>query len=623
MWTLSYDTESRAIDLWGMKNVRRSLRNLAPDILSFDIIGNIDDELTFSVDSFVRLYKDGVQWFVGRVVKADRSVQTNSESVHYTVLGPWHELEAVTYQTIWQIYSGPVYSTHIFLGINTTGQLITTAESITKILTDSLTQIGFAAYSVGSILPGPTAYLPVMEEKDISPAEAFRKIARWHPDAVGWFDYSQAVPVFHFRQRADLAVVNLTLGDNIKAIDLKARTDLVVSAVAMVYEARVSTTVEGRTIERLNVTREVAPVGATGLERKALVLTVDLLGPRTTVVRGEIFSKAIAYNDIEWWKARFPALNDSRIDGLTMIKVERPNADTPTTFDDMLPYELLNGQVADWMTAPGGEPALHSEGQEELVATFSYTMYDDSSYPGYGKIKQVTDCKVTHKFTSTNLPSGLYQDVSVDDLGDPIPLGLAQNLYNSLSVVQYDGQITLHETEVMGTVGVGKAINIAGGRQEWEAFKAMVQTVDEDIDRGVTNITVGPPNHLSPETLIALMKMNRRVIRVNPTTHYTQTATNDGVELGKGTANATGLQDREIASFFAVKDALRRIALDASNPNNYLAQLLMESGGNKVDVRLSECLGKELRIREVEVCKNGVTWYMLGLFSEPYQQKLT
>jgi len=115
-------------------------------------------------------------------------------------------------------------------------------------------------------------------------------------------------------------------------------------------------------------------------------------------------------------------------------------------------------------------------------------------------------------------------------------VGLAQYLYDQVKDVQWSGVLTLVEEEVSGLVGIGQAVNVIGGRPEWAAMRAMVQSVTEEIETGTTRIELGPPEHLGIQDLVELLKVGRRRSRwTNPAVMAGEDL--DEIALGKATAN--------------------------------------------------------------------------------------
>src|SRR5262249_41429440 len=75
---------------------------------------------------------------------------------------------------------------------------------------------------------------------------------------------------------------------------------------------------------------------------------------------------------------------------------------------------------------------------------------------------------------------------------------------------QYDGELTLQEPEVSGSLSVGNLFNLTGGNlSEWATMKGMVQSITEDIDAGTTLVEFGPPKHLGAGELVDLLRVNR------------------------------------------------------------------------------------------------------------------
>ena len=90
-----------------------------------------------------------------------------------------------------------------------------------------------------------------------------------------------------------------------------------------------------------------------------------------------------------------------------------------------------------------------------------------------------------------------------------MPEGLAQALFDAVSILQYDGVIELTEQECSGLAAPGLLLNLTGGRTEWAAMAAQIQRVEETIDLGRTKITVGPAKHLGHAELTTWLRANR------------------------------------------------------------------------------------------------------------------
>jgi hypothetical protein len=264
----------------------------------------------------------------------------------------------------------------------------------------------------------------------------------------------------------------------------------------------------------------------------------------------------------------------------------------------------------------GGVLALAQ--QEEITGQFGFTFTDQVT----GQIiYQTTTQTHAYKHATTNMPSGDYQTIASIAYGDPQPVGLAKFLYDALSILQYDGGLALTEQETSGLAVVGNVLNVLGGRPEWAAMNAMIQTVSEDVDAGITRIQFGPPAHLGPADLAELLRINRLRLRWTNTT-----VQNDGtlsgssdVQLGKQTANADGTKGQAEYNLFTVLQA----AVGATPQTTFthdatVGQANYQQGANQVLMQLAKCNGKTLYIREVEVCVGGATMHMLCLCTDPY-----
>jgi len=79
------------------------------------------------------------------------------------------------------------YKSRLQLGVNDSGARITTAQTISDILTYASTQS--SGIATGSILSGVALTIPAQEVLDSYCREAIQTVMRWHPDCVSWFDH--------------------------------------------------------------------------------------------------------------------------------------------------------------------------------------------------------------------------------------------------------------------------------------------------------------------------------------------------------------------------------------------------------------------------------------------------
>ncbi len=207
---------------------------------------------------------------------------------------------------------------------------------------------------------------------------------------------------------------------------------------------------------------------------------------------------------IDWWKGKFPWLNDFDdadlmvVSGTQTLTIENPSNYPGITLSDV-PNELLEGSVAAWMNL-NAAPLLVS-------ATLQYTgAATDESSAVFGATNQRV---VYTRVIGTNAETQTYSRLTSETEAEPVPTGLAQALYDAVSVLQYDGVLELTEQECSGVGAPGSLLNLTGGRAEWATMAAQIQRVEEKIDLGQTKITVGPAKHLGHAELTTLLRVNR------------------------------------------------------------------------------------------------------------------
>lgn len=583
-WTLTIGSTTKSLADWGVSGLTRRRSSQALDVVGFVCDGlDVDADAPFSAGSEVAISRDSVVWFRGRITGLRREAFGVAERISYEVAGPWWYMERLVYQQTWQVYGvGPVYRSHCLLNTFADGNAMHTRDQIDEALEWSRSR-AFATYGTSPFQWDksgfPLAYIPADEVRDITVAECVRKQLRWVPDAVSWFDYSTTPPTFHCKRRADLTSVDVAAGAPVSVLQLVPRYDLQVPSVVLKFES--TDTVDG--VSYTTITRQNAPVGATGEEFGALCATIDLQGTSISSTSAAIEVMGLPTTEagwLDWLKLKHPTLDSDRIASITVTEFSRFPTEVPA--NPTFANELLEGQVADWM--PG-------QAQEETVLLrVSYTVENAAGTAN----AEVRDEEFAVNITTTNLTTGTYTSIGEIIVGESPPTGLAAFLYAGLSVLEWEGAITLTGESVAGSIGIGNAINITGGRAEWASMNAVVQEIEEDVDSGTVRISVGPPQHLGPRDLVELLRVGRFRRVITP-----PALRNSGVAPGGGNAVTVG---RRFPRENAVGGPVDRS--------------LFAVGTIVLDVNDAD--GADIRIREIDVCVDGVQKKMLVLCSEPY-----
>ena len=524
IWTLSCSagayTSWTDISTRPISNLRRVLVSQAPDRLSFDYTALYDADAVFPYGSTLSLRRDSTTVFVGLVQEPTRSADGATERLSYLVLGPWHNLAQCVYLQSWKEWdtgSSALVSasrSRVILGQSAAGAAITTGAQITDALNACIaryTADGQAApFAIGTI--DPAAYFPWSEERDVMCAEVIQRCLRHHPDAVTWFDYSTSPPTFHCRTRANLTAVSIpaSAAGGAAALNIVARRDLQVSGVRCRFES--THEADGNTYSTL--TDQTA---GDVLDPTSVFCTIELAGSRLTTLAQVLTTESWPSDltDKDWWSDHDPAVRKAIADygaaAVTITDVTVKDSEGNTINRGVYDHILLEGQIHPWMTVLDIEGTV--SGTVNVVVLGAKP---DPAYPDAGNL-QVEQRKEIRTFTLTltnaDANSGkTYRKVALAVSGESAPTNFAAALYAAWSQLQYQGSLTLHQSEALAATYFGRKVNVTGARSEWTTMAAIVQSLDEHLDTGRTVVTFGPARHISPDDLITLL----RAVRARP-----------------------------------------------------------------------------------------------------------
>jgi hypothetical protein len=510
-WTIrDANGVEQAVADWGLREVTRERINQAPDLLTFRAESRSSDaDPLFAFGSTITLLRDQVPWFVGRVVQVPGRATAMAEEQLYRIAGPWWYLENLVFQQAWQTTNGTgstlitANKSRLILSQDSDGTKLATGAAIAQVLAYATSR--GVPITIGDITPNAVA--PFSETLDRSCAEVIRNLLRWTPDAMAAFDYTTAPhPRLSIIRRADAASLTLpAYGAPMSGLQLTPRPDLQVPAVVLKFEQ--TNDIGNDTFTSLTV--QAAPPTATGDEFGALVMTFDLSGARATYQQQPVVTAPIPQSDssdgvVEWWQAKFPWLSDfdasdlEIVEGTQTIAIENP-ANYPDVSVSDLPNELQSGSISAWMN------------QSAAPLMVSATMqYDGDATDESAAVFDANNRRILYtKVTGTNADTQTYGRLTSEQAAEPVPAGLAQAIYDATSVLQYDGVLELTETECSGQGAPGLLLNLSGGRAEWATMAAQIQRVEEQLDLGLTRITVGPAKHLGQTDITAWLRANR------------------------------------------------------------------------------------------------------------------
>lgn len=588
-WKLKHQVTGQAattktFSAWGLGPPTLTFVNQGKDSASFAAPGRAADAANLfalgdgGINHRVTILRDSTPVFMGIITDAPRNGDGGREDNRFKVAGPWWLLEELTYEQAWKSWNGTeledIYSSHLFLGQAPDGTYLTNSQVVAAVI-DFAAPIILAScgMTITADLSGFDGIaFPVAEVRDVSCAEAIRKVLRYTPDAKLWWDYSGDDPVMRVARRSALAAVALPIGagNQLVALDITPRLDLLRPVVILDFE--VATSVNGTSY----TTHSVDKWPLDGPERavRAYKSTINLQGQ--SILQAYVETRPILPLTANWWELREAWIKDPTVTQFTP---------PPTvTRQSSLPRELVQGQLADWMRHSNG--AVVAAEQDTIVGT--------------GNVSQ--SGSVQEKVFSTNIiatdaQTGLYS--AVQNYGEPIPVGMAQHFFEAVNTLHWQGSFTIVEDEFTGAVSLANVLNLTGGMAEWATMNAFIWSVTVDAGAGRTVLDFGPSENLGPADLSDLARASRnRIQQMNPTVRITGQA-GTAFALGRSVANTQASSATKQHSVITLKDP------DPANTNT-------------VVLDVAQALGRGIQLREYDVCVAGATKKVLLLGSLPY-----
>lgn len=466
--------------------------------------------------------------------------------------------------------------------------------------------------------------MPLYGVKGITCAEAILLCLKNDPSAITWFDYSTTPPTLHVTARANCTGLTLPYAGNSgsgatlishKSSDIKSRPDLQAAGGVVIQYKQVdyipsenAYATEYGTDAWGPLSGGMSPVYPTGQELVSLVCPIDLAGYQQTnlsgliTVRGDLSSfGAINVASDAFWELHKPDLKPTAANGLfygtltgptTLIQDTTVNGgsghpygitvldDNGNTVNPSGMYELVDGNVAAWMTDKSGTPITVI--WVTVTAFLQYHRYNQNpdasaAFVDQANLSHPTTVRIrlTNAPTSVDISDGNAQILSgsltppapADQWGnirmnytaigsqtqpEYPPVGLAQNIYETLSVLQWEGEHVILSQNIVALYGPQYVLNLLGGLTTWETMNAVIYDVEHDFFYGRTTINFGPFKDLSVQAFFDLLMMWRvRFMRTNPNAQVTGTdsATSqiDGSGTPKENSGATGLPPQELS----------------------------------------------------------------------------
>jgi hypothetical protein len=224
---------------------------------------------------------------------------------------------------------------------------------------------------------------------------------------------------------------------------------------------------------------------------------------------------------IDWWWDHVPWLQKFSKDRLSITNVygtvdpgqKDPNGDGDYIEDDISKYpnELISGTVAPWMSCYVGHTTWTA------LVYYNYPDTADSESDGAenvfgpddGSDNASAELPIYAQVVATSAVTQTYAQLSSYTSPEPVPTGLAAELYGALNPLQYEGTWNAVQEEPYAGRTLGVLLNLAGGRAEWTTMNALVQEISDDLDKGMTTYKFGPARQLSVQDLMEQLRATR------------------------------------------------------------------------------------------------------------------
>ena len=540
-----------------------STRALGMSVLTLQVTAQkYDSDLPFQHGDSLTLELDNQRVFKGTVELVPRSMRSESEGWRYMVHDAWEHLDNLIFQERRNYLSGTVeMEGDQDPELNTVEQWIahvifqaeeTLGDRIRRVLEYAIT--AGVDIQIGDISPGIQWYRS--EYKAQTCGQMLRDMMRLMEDHTCWIDHTQDTPTFNMRPSAALPVItyDVTAGSPNVLHEITELETQNVPGVVLQYERPV--TIDSR--NQTEITYDIAPADLDVTQIGVLIEPIPVEGSNVQSEYAPITTETIPQSDAEaddikeWWINQTPELaNIAHTHGVEALRdilnipqfsvpadnvvahnitvvddgIERPEPINPNstpvtqTLDPQdYPRYIIEGSLPEWagrrfrrvratstlaVRVDVIEAIINDELRTQMMEIFNLPKtYEDTDY---------LTANFAGEVTGTNARTRTYPRTVTFDLGEEIPIGIAQDLLTQLNLRRYSGSFATVAQESDIIARIGHRIQFTGSdRPEWDAMSEIIQEVTYDFTKGRTSITFGPPELLGATDLIERRRATRR-----------------------------------------------------------------------------------------------------------------
>lgn len=579
---------------------------------------DITNDPTFAFEGVVAVYSDrlsatglpgsfsgGVCEFIGKRVGIGLSSSgSNGMGVTYHFQNAMYDLDNTVFQQVFKQYNGTTHATAnfvmaetiLFTKFNAFGALIncTTGDTINEVLQyllDVYTTNGDTLpFQIGTI--DPALWLPSYQAKPASCLEVLRKCIELSPDCKFFFDYTTVnglgnpLPTIHCRKQANLPAANAALWDGANnaghiSIHISRRDDLVARAVRLTY--KITNTVDNQQKIQYVVDKYGAHGANNALDPdgglRVLVETIDLVGFSQTTVKGHLDCEPFAgvggttATKRAWWASKRGGEEDIMADtryrfqdevgaGTTLVDASVTDESGAAINLTTYPNRLVDGTFQPWMVRPDRTQVAVI--RAVVKTTVIVTQYDTTATAGSetatngNALCTYKKKEMTCHIALTNASTGDFTATASVTSSEGVPVGNAQAIYNSLSIIQYESDYLRVDPTQSGGITMAHKLNYTNGRGEWTTMNAQIQGIKKNLTHRLLSIRTGPAKHLAINQLMDIFNAFRfRRVWNNPQVRQTGALDGGGqstMASNAPKANTTAGQNERINNATIIKD---------------------------------------------------------------------
>ena len=631
VWTITYDSGSGPVEqsaaAWGLTaRPKIKTRDRSPTEFSFRLAGAAPEgSIPFPFKAKViikqnRVFSAGAWSGTGYVFTGYQTTQAGDvdgrgQGITLVFKDAIWLMQNTTFQQQWLQASTPgspwmVSRAVLFMDISSwiPNQYYSVQWQIQQI-------ISYAASCGISIAAGTIDYsgwfLNYYHCRAVSCWDALLKCLEPVADAKVWVDGSTATPTLNVRTRANLAALTpptttaagpITLPykgtdsagrKHFSSKGFTPRYDLIPPQV--VLQNQINNTYNGKPAP--SWTNDVYPATVGGSSNGqmpfALVCPIDLTGSATTSETGTLDCEPLACvggthaQKRTWWASKRGGeqdrLGDYRVRFGANALVDATvvdDAGNPINLTNY-PNRIVKGTYHAWMK--NGSTQINAI-RAHIRVKAQFTEYDVvGSTPAEtdtnGNVVRKSNTHEMHcHVTLTNAPSGVTPFVGsqLTALAESPVSNLAQNIYNSRSTLDYDGEheivdpglpnATTPTPPLSQIIGHWNLLNFSGGASAWATANMTVAETEIDLMTNHVRISVGPSKHLQPQDWNSMLQFFR-YRRIFTSSSVRATGFGDGnntVDMALNTPDANTVPGLAVDSFQSLIGA---DAVDATRTN--------------------------------------------------------